>query len=79
MYQIMCTSVIKCQVSVFQPYHGENKLHFDEMMVMLYSRPTSLVRFFSASSLKHLPTDRHVAPLGDSILVPSHPIFALVH
>jgi len=25
--------VSKCFLTNFQPYHGENKLHFDEMMM----------------------------------------------
>jgi hypothetical protein len=33
--------------------------------------------FYSASSLKHQPADRHVAPLGHIILIPVHPVFAL--
>jgi len=32
---------------------------------------------YSASSLKQLSADRHVAPLGHIILIPSQPVFAL--
>jgi hypothetical protein len=33
--------------------------------------------FYSASSLKQQSADRHVAPLGHIILIPSQPAFAL--
>jgi len=33
--------------------------------------------FYSASSLKQQSADRHVAPLGHIILIPSRPVFAL--
>ena len=33
--------------------------------------------FYSASSLKHQPANRHVAPLGHIILIPVHPVFRL--
>jgi hypothetical protein len=33
--------------------------------------------FYSVSSLKQHSADRHVAPLGHIILIPSQPVFAL--
>jgi hypothetical protein len=33
--------------------------------------------FYSASSLKQQSTDKHVAPLGHIILIPSQPVFTL--
>jgi hypothetical protein len=33
--------------------------------------------FVSGSSLKQQSEDRHVAPLGHIILIPSQPVFAL--
>jgi hypothetical protein len=33
--------------------------------------------FYSAGSLKQQSADRHVAPLGHIILIPSQPVFAL--
>ena len=33
--------------------------------------------FYSASSLKQQSTNRHVAPLGHIILIPSQSVFAL--
>ena len=33
--------------------------------------------FYIASSLKQQTADRHVAPLGHIILIPSQPVFAL--
>jgi hypothetical protein len=35
--------------------------------------------FHGASSLKQQSADRHVAPLGNIILIPSQPVFALVN
>ena len=34
--------------------------------------------FYSASSLKQQSADRHVSPLGHIILIPSHPVFAVL-
>jgi hypothetical protein len=59
--------------AIFQLYHGENKLMFNEMMM----RPTRLVDFFSASSLKQQSVDRHVAPLEHIVLILSKPVFVL--
>ena len=33
--------------------------------------------FYSANSLKQRSTDRHIAPLGHIIVIPSQPVFAL--
>jgi hypothetical protein len=35
--------------------------------------------FHSARSLKQQSADRHVAPLGHIILIPSQPVFVLSH
>jgi hypothetical protein len=35
--------------------------------------------FYSASSLKQQSADRHFAPLGHIILIPSQPVFALTN
>jgi hypothetical protein len=47
----------------FQPYHGENKLYFDEMMMMMFAlflnQYVQLV-FYSTSSLKQQSVGRHV-------------------
>ena len=42
---------------------------------LLCARPTHWVEFYSASSLKQQSLDRHVAPLGHIILIPSQPVF----
>ena len=36
------------------------------------------LNFYSASSLKQQSADRHVAPLGHIILIPSQPVFAFL-
>jgi hypothetical protein len=63
--------------AIFQPYHGENKLIFNEMMMrsaLIYTNTE--LDFYSASSQKQQSTGRHVAPLGHIIQIPSQPVFA---
>jgi hypothetical protein len=53
--------------TIFQPYHGENKFIFNEMMMrsaLYYVDQHACLDFYSAISLKQQSTDRHVAPLG---------------
>jgi hypothetical protein len=59
--------------AIFQLYHGENKLIFNEMMMNLHFvlDQHAEVGFYSASSLKLQSVDRHVAPLGHIILIPT--------
>ena len=65
--------------AICQLYHGENKLIFNEVMdgSALYQKKHAELAFYSASSLKQLSADRHVATLGHIILIPSQPVFAL--
>jgi hypothetical protein len=58
--------------AIFQLYHGENKLIFNEMMMR-----SAELDLYSASSLKQQSMGRHVAPPGHIILIPSQPVFAL--
>ena len=58
--------------AIFQLYHGENKLIFNEIRFVL-DQHTEL-KFYSASSLKQQSVGRHVAPLGHIILIPSQPV-----
>ena len=67
--------------AIFQLYHGENKLSFNEMMkrfAFVLDQYAEL-DFYSASSLKQQSTGRNVAPLEHIILIPitSQPVFAL--
>ena len=56
-----------------QPYHGENKLIFNEMLMR-----SAELDLYSASSLKQQSIGSHVAPPGHIILIPrSQPVFAL--
>jgi hypothetical protein len=66
--------------AIFQLYHGENKLIFNEMMTRsaLLDQHTEL-DLYSARSLKQQSTDRHVALLGHIILIPSQPVLVLSH
>jgi hypothetical protein len=63
--------------TIFQLYHDENKLIFNEMIVRLVLDQHAELNFYSASSLKQQSAGRHVAPLEHIILIPSQPIFAL--
>jgi len=46
-------------------YHGKNKLHLDEMMLMftLYLTKHTLLNFYSASPQKQQSDGGHVLPL----------------
>ena len=71
--------------AIFQHYHGENKLIFNEMMMRsaLYLTNTQwpYVEIYSVSSLKRQLkqqfADRHVAPLRHIIMILNQPVFAL--
>ena len=69
--------------SIFQLYHGENKLICNEMMIRSSLLKTNtpgwifIVLAHWNSSLKQQSADRHVAPLQQIILIPSQPVFAL--
>jgi hypothetical protein len=65
--------------AIFQLYHGENKLIFNEMMTKSDLQLTNTLSwiFYSASSLKQRSTGRHVALLGHIILILSKPVFAV--
>jgi hypothetical protein len=68
--------------AIWQLYHGENKLHFcnfqrndDEARFVLDQH--ALLGFYCASLLQQQSEDRHVAPLGHIILIPSQPVLLL--
>ena len=65
---------------ICQPYHGDNKVHFDEMVLMmmaaLFLCQHDLLDYCSTSSLKEQPFGRRVAQNRHIILIPSIPIFA---
>jgi hypothetical protein len=64
--------------AIFQLYHGENKLIFNEIYEVRYVLDQHAeLDFYSASSLKQQSVGRHVAPLWHIILIPSQPVFAL--
>jgi hypothetical protein len=70
--------LVNANSAIFQLYHGENKLIFNEIMIgPLNSRPTRWGFFYSASSLKQQSAGRHIAPLEHIILIPSQPVFVL--
>ena len=61
--------------AVFQ--HGENKSIFNEMMMRSALQQTNTLSWvlYIATSLKQQSADRHVAPLGNIILIPRQPVF----
>jgi hypothetical protein len=65
--------------AIFQLYHGENKLilQWDDDEIHFVLDQHAELDFYGVSSLKQQPADRHVAPLGHIILIPSQPVFAL--
>jgi hypothetical protein len=48
----------------------------DDEVRFVLEQPAEL-DFYSARSLKQQSAERHVAPLGHIILIPSRPVFAL--
>jgi hypothetical protein len=68
--------------SILQPYHGENKLHSTKWwwrVSALYWIITVLkVGYYCAILLKQTVWDRHVAPLGHIIPIPSRPVVVLI-
>jgi hypothetical protein len=67
--------LLNANSAIFQLYHGENKLIFNEILFVLDQHAE--LDFNSASSLKQQSAGRHVAPLWHNILIPSQPVFAL--
>jgi hypothetical protein len=53
--------LLNANSAIFQLYYGENKYIFNKMMMRSEQQSA----------------DRHVAPLGHIILIPSQPVFAL--
>ena len=61
--------VIQLQViTIVQPYHNENKLYIDEMMIMSAYHHSSL-ESYSASSLTQQFMGRHVTSLTHNALL----------
>ena len=78
----MSDSWFNLNSQIFQLYHGENKLIFNEMMtnddeVRFVLDQHVSVDFYGASSLKQQFSDKLVAPLGHIILISSLPVFPL--
>jgi hypothetical protein len=62
----------------FQPYHGKNKVHFDDDDdVHFVLDQHAELDFYSASSLKQQSAGRHVAPPRHIILIPRQAVFTL--
>ena len=64
--------LLSANSTIFQLYHGENKLIFNEMMMR-----SAELDLYSAGSLKQQSMGRYVAPTGHIILIPSQPVFSL--
>jgi hypothetical protein len=61
--------------AIFQLYHGEIKLIFNEVPFVLIQH--AKLDFYSSSSLKQQSAGRQIAPLGHIILILSRPVIAL--
>ena len=64
--------------AIFQLYHGDNKLNFNDDDVSFVLDQLAELDFYSASSLKHLSTDRLVASLGHIILILANQYLLLI-
>ena len=72
--------VVLCQLSIFSAVSWLEQVDFqwddDDEVHFVLDQHTKL-DFYSASSVKQQCVDRHVAPLGHIILIPSQPVFTL--
>ena len=66
--------VLNSKWVIFQLYHDKNKLHFDELMMMLFKLYKTNKR--SPHCMLTETTDWHVTPLAQ-IMILSQPVFAL--
>jgi len=64
--------------AIFHRYHDENKLHFNEMMMMSTLYQHVSLDFYGAGSLKQQSAGRHVTSLEHIILILSQQVFALI-
>ena len=70
--------LLNANSTIFQLYHGENKIIFNEMIMSsaLY-KINMLSWIFIVLAHWNKSAERHVAPLGHIILIPNQPAFAL--
>jgi hypothetical protein len=61
--------------AILQLYHYNFQWDEDEVRFVLDQYAN--LDFYSASSLKQQSVDRHVAPIGHIVLIPSQPVLAL--
>jgi hypothetical protein len=59
------------------PWRERVNFQCDDIEVRFALDQHAELDFYSTSSLKQQSADRHVAPLGHIILIPSQPVFAL--
>jgi len=71
--------LLNAHSAICQLYHGENKLIFNEIMMIFasYYDQHAELDSYSASSLQQQSTARHVASLRHIILILNQPVFAL--
>ena len=65
MYVIVIESdmLLNTSLAIFQPYHGENMLIWDDDEICFVLDQHSYLDFYSANSLKQQSAGRHVATL----------------
>ena len=72
--------VVLCQLSIFSAVSWLEQVDFqwdDDDEVHFVLDQHAKLDFYSVSSVKQQCVDRHVAPLGHIILIPSQPFFTL--
>jgi hypothetical protein len=68
--------VFNANSGIIQPYHGKNKLIFNEMLMRSAFHKNNTISWIFIV-LKQQFVGRYVAPLEHIILIPNQPIFAL--
>jgi len=69
--------VFNANSPIFQLYHYENKLIFNEMMMRSALYQTNMLSWIFIVLATQQSTDRHVASLRHIILIPSKTVFDL--
>jgi hypothetical protein len=72
---VLAASAINCGI---EPRSGQTFPCDDDKASFIIDQHAEL-DLYSASSLKKQSVDRHVAPPGHIIMIPSQPVFALSH
>jgi hypothetical protein len=64
-------------ICCFSSKHASVTFQWDDDEIHIVLDQHAELDFYSAIWLKQQSADRHIAPMGHIILIPSHPVFAL--